>query len=153
MNTLSVISSLIGITISTLILKYVYDLEKQKCLCSKDWRRTYIKYFSGLLILIGILGLFGIDQMNIAKSTKSKLLPLFAIITALLTVASFVYLYALYMFSHDLIRHKDCPCSESHLRTFVYYYSILVILLYAFLIFAGLLFFFYIKALMAKLRK
>ena len=153
MNTLSVISSLIGILISVLILKYVYDLEEEKCVCSRDWKRTYIKYFSGLLIFVGILGLFGLDQISIAKSTKAKLLPLFAIVAALFTVGSFVYLYAIYTFSNDLIRHKNCPCSESHLRTFVYYYSIIVILLYGFLIFACLLFFFYLKALMAKLRK
>ena len=83
------------------------------------------------------------------KSGKLGLL-LLAVVSMLISIGSLVYLYALYMFSHNLIRHKNCPCSESHLRTFTYYYSIIVILLYAFLLFAVFFGIFYAKSLLLK---
>ena len=136
MNSVSLLSSLVGVIISSLIFKYVYDLEKQGCLCSKDWKRTYIKYFSVLLIVLGVFAMGGISNGYFILKSDNFGLALLALFSVIISIGSLVYLYALYMFSHNLILHKDCPCSESHLRTFTYYYSILVILLYAFLIFA-----------------
>lgn len=150
MNSISVFSSLVGVVISTLIFKYVYDLEKQGCLCSKEWKRTYIKYFSVVLIILGVLSMGGVtNNLLLLKSGKLGLL-LLAVFGMVISIGSLVYLYALYMFSHNLIRHKNCPCSESHLRTFTYYYSILVILLYAFVLFALFFGIFYAKSIILK---
>lgn len=150
MNSVSIYSSLVGVIISTLIFKYVYDLEKEGCLCSYDWKRTFIKYFSVLLIILGVLSMAGVtDNLLIMKSGKLGLL-LLAVLALVISIGSLVYLYAIYMFSHNLIRHKNCPCSESHLRTFTYYYSILVILLYAFFLFIIFFGMFYAKSLILK---
>ena len=150
MNSVSVYPSLVGVIISTLIFKYVYDLEEEGCLCSRDWKRTFIKYFSVVLIILGVLSMAGVtNTLFIMKSGKLGLL-LLAVVSMLISIGSLVYLYALYMFSHNLIRHKNCPCSESHLRTFTYYYSIIVILLYAFLLFAVFFGIFYAKSLLLK---
>jgi hypothetical protein len=145
MNSIYIFSTLVGIVISCLILKYVYDLEKEKCECSEDWKRTYIKYFSSFIILVGVVTLFGCTFPKLIKGASRKVIIFMGILGFLISMGSIVYLYALYMFSHNLIRHKECPCSESHLRTFVYYYSIIVILLYAFFIFAALVASFIIK--------
>ena len=150
MNSVSVYSSLFGVVISTLIFKYVYDLENQGCLCSKDWKRTYIKYFSVLLIFLGVLSMSGFTNRVVIMKTGNMGLLLLALVSLLISIGSIVYLYAIYMFSHNLIRHKDCPCSESHLRTFTYYYSILVILLYAFVLFVLFFGIFYAKSLILK---
>lgn len=153
MNSVSIISSLVGVIISVLIFKYVYDLEEEKCVCSKDWKRTYIKYFSVLLIITGLLGMAGLTSDVVLLKSNKLILFLVVLLSVLIFIGSIVYLYALYMFSHDLIKHKECPCSESHLRTFTYYYSIIVIFVYA-LIILGLLFgVFYIKSLISKSRK
>ena len=151
MNSISIFSTLVGIVISCLILKYVYDLEKEKCECSEDWKRTYIKYFSAFLILVGIIALFGYSYPKLIKVKSREVIIFIGILGLLISIGSIIYLYALYMFSHNLIRHKDCPCSESHLRTFVYYYSIIVILLYAFFIFAALVAAFFARALLSNL--
>jgi hypothetical protein len=150
MNSVSVYSSLFGVVISTLIFKYVYDLENQGCLCSKDWKRTYIKYFSVLLIFLGVLSMSGFTNRVVIMKSGNMGLLLLALVSFIVSIGSLVYLYAIYMFSHNLIRHKDCPCSESHLRTFTYYYSILVILLYAFVLFVLFFGIFYAKSLILK---
>ena len=153
MNSVSIISSLIGVIISVLIFKYVYDLEEAKCICSKDWKRTYIKYFSVLLIITGLFGMAGFTSDVILLKSNRLTLFLIVLLSVLIFIGSIVYLYALYMFSHELIKHKECLCSKSHLRTFTYYYSIIVIFIYA-LIILGLLFgVFYIKSLISKSRK
>ena len=152
MNNISIYLNLIAVIISTLIFKYVYDLESYGCLCSRDWKRTFIKYFSVFLIFVGLLSMIGFTNGYIIMKSNKVFLLLIALLSVVIAVGSIVYLYALYMFSHNLIKHKDCPCSESHLRTFTYYYSIIVILLYAFIIFAGLFGMFYIKSLIMKTR-
>ena len=123
-------TSFIGILINLLIFKYVYDLEDDKCLCSKDWKRKYIKYFSAILVASGLLS-FVIKFLPNVKMTYAITL-LMSMLGSVFIIASVVYLYALYMFSHDLIKHKECPCSENNLRTFVYYYSIIVLIAVAF---------------------
>lgn len=119
-------TSLVGIVINLVIFKYVYDLEDDKCLCSKDWKRKYIKYFSALLVFSGVLAM----ALRLTPKVRitSGLRILLGLLGFVLSIGSLVYLYSLYMFSHNLIKHKECPCSESNLRTFVYYYSIIVIL-------------------------
>lgn len=150
MNSVSVLSSLIGVIISVLIFKYVYDLEEEKCVCSRDWKRTYIKYFSVFLIICGLFSIAGLSSGKLLLKSNNTVFILFVLLSVIVSIGSIVYLYALYMFSHNLIRHIECPCSKSHLRTFTYYYSIIVILLYAFIIFAGLFSMFYIKSLISK---
>ena len=43
------------LVLAGLMFYYMTELERSKCLCSKDWRRDYVKHFSTAVIAIIIL--------------------------------------------------------------------------------------------------
>lgn len=117
----------ISLLIALTIFMYVYKLEQDKCECSKDWRRDFIKVFSGIIIVLS--SAFSVINCSGIKlsSALSKLVEVIAMITGM---ASIVYLYSLFTYSRDLIE-KKCECSDKWQRLFMYYYSIIVVVLIA----------------------
>ena len=119
---------LIVILLNTLIINYVYTLEKNKCECSQGWKREYIKYFAIITIILVVV------NSIFRKIPKSFLMP----ISTLYSIGGLINIYVLFSYSNSMIKNT-CECSNSWERQFIYYYSIFVISLYVFLV-AGLIY-------------
>ena len=130
-----IISSLITIAINAYLLNYITNLEKKNCECSEHWQRHYIKYFSMVAIILSVLMIITTLTGAVVKGPLAGLL--FAVRAAFL-IASVVNTFVHFHYSTGL-ENKGCECSEDTARTFMTYYSgvmifiIVVVLLYGIL--------------------
>lgn len=140
MNTCVVILFVICFLINLLVLNYTVKLEKISCECSKDWRRDFIKYYSlvtvGLTIFICLVPL-----INNAMKKKLDYALLFNNIVVrsigfIYSILGLVNLYSLFTFSQKIVLNR-CGCSKSWERTFIYYYSMIIMSLYVFVVVGG----------------
>ena len=121
-NNVAQLSLGIGIVLNIIYLHYVYNLEVSECGCSEDWKRTFIKYYSGLMILQLILMVVFMNKTSLAFSMIIRTLVFIT------TILSLVQLYALFMYTR-VLKNKNCECSESWQREFMYYWSMFMIAL------------------------
>ena len=93
---------IIFITLQLLTLLYLYKLEDSECEClinwKLDWRHSYIKYFTIVLICFNIL------RLLIWQSPINMLLNL------VLGVLDLINLYAFFTYINDLNKNK-CKCA------------------------------------------
>jgi hypothetical protein len=106
-----------------LALKWVQDLEKKKCTCSVDWRRTYMKLFYIASILFQGALLF-----NSRTLIKYLAVPV--------SMASIGYLYVTLTYVHKLIV-ESCDCTSGQHRTILFWLALGQAFLLAFSIFVG----------------
>ena len=118
---------LIVILINILIINFTKKLEYMGCKCSELWYRDFIKYYSIITLFMTIL---------IFCNIKNKL---WKFIHNIYYIIGLCNIYILFKFSQDLYE-KKCECSKSWEQTFIYYYSMSLILLYIILISAMLFF-------------
>jgi len=128
---------LIVLLINILIVNYVRKLEMITCECSNEWKRDYIKIYSLLTIiitsLICLVPLF-MHLVNLDYNIQSLMTNKF--VTTVSTIYTFfglINVYALFTYSQKIVL-TDCKCSKSWERTFIYYYSMLVMSIYIFLV-------------------
>lgn len=127
---------LIVLLINILIVNYVRKLEMITCECSNEWKRDYIKIYSLLTIvitsLICLIPIF-MHIVNLDYNIKSLLSSKFiTTLSTLYTLFGLVNVYALFTYSQKIVL-SDCKCSKSWERTFIYYYSMLIMSIYLFL--------------------
>ena len=127
---------IIVLLINILILNYIRKLEKISCECSQEWKRDFIKIYSLITIilttLICLIPLF-MSLINLKYNTSNILSnPLLSIGSYIYTFFGLINVYALFTYSQRIVLNK-CDCSNSWERTFIYYYSMLVMSLYIFL--------------------
>ena len=108
----------IPLTISYIVISYVKTLEKEKCNCSEDIRRKYLKYYGYSILLLSIVGLFVI----IFAITNPKLFIFNTIIKYLSLFISFLGVYIMYSYG-DLLESNECKCADSWKRIFLKYYA------------------------------
>jgi hypothetical protein len=130
MNSYNLLLYFIILIINLLILQYVLKLEKMSCECSKDWRRDYIKYFS--IVSIVIITFMFIIPLITQKYIKLIQTPIFRIIANLISIASLINVYSLFTYSQKIILEK-CKCSNNWERSFIYYYSLIIMSIYIFI--------------------
>ena len=130
MNSYNLLLYFIILIINLLILQYVLKLEKMSCECSKDWRRDYIKYFS--ILSIGIITLMFIVPLITKKYIKLIQTPIFRIVANIISIASLINVYSLFTYSQKIILEK-CKCSNNWERSFIYYYSLIIMSIYIFI--------------------
>ena len=124
--------SIIGLIISVIIVAYVDKLEKEKCKCSEDWRREYVKIFSIITIILTL----GICAKNIFMPGKTILSKMTSrIVYSALTlymIASVVNIFTLFTYTQDLVCTNQCygECRKHNdwMRSFLYYYSMINII-------------------------
>lgn len=111
-------------------IKYINDLEKKKCECSRDIKRNMIKNFSYLILISWLL--FVMAVMITPTKTMMQLVTgkIFNIIKILIIGA---YGAILFLYSKKLI-DESCSCSESWVREAMQYQS------YIYIFFSGLSF-------------
>jgi len=135
MPSVQIISSLITIAINAYLLNYITNLEKKNCECSNHWQRHYIKYFSMVAIILSALMIITTLTGAVVRGPLAGLL--FAV-RAVFLIASFVNTFVLFHYSTGL-QNKDCECSEDTARTFMTYYSGLMILIIVVILIYGIL--------------
>lgn len=103
-------------------LYYVYTLEEEKCKCSTDWKRDYIKIFS----FVAIMYLFMIVMSLILgiEFYKNK------VVNMLMRLASLINMIVLYVYIRKL-KEIECGCALEYdnIYTFLKYYSLIGIVL------------------------
>ena len=125
MADLKKIVMLIVVLINIIIFNFIYKLEKNKCDCGNKYKKDFIKYYTLLTIFIGILFIIGI--LKVFTHSILKLL------STIYSVLGLVNIYLLFRLTQNLVL-KKCTCSDTPDRTFVYYYSMIVISVYVILI-------------------
>jgi len=125
----------IVLLINILIINYTQKLEKITCKCSEDWRRTFIKVYAIITILVTtvfiglpLLGTVTGCGPSLEKILKNRATRLIVNIYALVGIINIV---ALFTYSQKIVINK-CDCSEAWERTFIYYYSMVVMSVYIF---------------------
>jgi hypothetical protein len=103
------------------ILKYISDLNVQKCECSENWKRDFIKYFSmaaiGVIVLQIVLSLLEL-KLKLPYSLKLLL----NILRGVYGITFIVFLGVLFFYTRNLLKTK-CECSEDKMRTIMHYFS------------------------------
>ena len=127
---------LIVLLINILIVNYVRKLEMITCECSDEWKRDYIKIYSLLTIvitsLICLIPIF-MHIVNLNYNIQSLMSNKFiTTLSTIYTLFGLVNVYALFTYSQKIVL-SDCKCSKSWERTFIYYYSMLIMSIYLFL--------------------
>lgn len=125
----------IVLLINVLVVNYATKLEKITCGCSEDWRRTFIKVYA--MITIAVTTLFValplLGQATGCGPDLQKILtnPVTRFIINVYAVVGIVNIVSLFTYSQKIVLNS-CECSESWERTFIYYYSMVVMSIYIF---------------------
>jgi hypothetical protein len=108
------------------ILKYISDLNVQKCECSDNWKRDFIKYFS--MTSIGVLSVsLVLLFINRLASLPKALITLTNVLRGVYFVAFLVFLGVVFSYTRNLSNcETGCKCSEDKMRTVMQYFSALV---------------------------
>lgn len=142
---IDIIINLISITVSYLIIKWIDKIEKNKCKCSENYKRDYIKYGWYFIIFITILSLI----INIINHVFKNIIIDYDLLKL---IYSLIYLYIVILtiiYVYD-IKTKKCICSEGYSREIAFYYSIIELILYLFSI-SGAIISLYIYSIKNKL--
>ena len=126
MNTrgISLISALL---VNILIFNYVYKLEKITCECSENWKRDYIKYYSLItIIIITFAAIIKVSNISYPEG-------LVRFLSTLYSIFGLINIYALFTYSQTIVI-EHCDCTKSWERTFIYYYSMIMLVLYLLMI-------------------
>ena len=105
---LSIVNAVISILylfIWAYIFLYITKLEQVGCACSKDWKRSFIKYYIGIIMVLILLRMFSIwtsDKVPAALMTLEIL-------------ASIGFVVIAYHYIHEL-KKKKCQCSVDSAR-------------------------------------
>lgn len=92
------------------IFSYINYLEKTKCICSKDWKRIFIKVVSvliPLLIIFMYVSALGLKNFKLTLAT----LIVYSILTMVYIVITFSY----------FLKINKCDCSKGVRRFFLIY--------------------------------
>jgi hypothetical protein len=106
MNGIVLVSAIIMIIINIIILMYILDLEKEQCMCSKHWMRDFIKYWTMLMIVVGVL-LIIVPSLAISCVSNAVCRSLYK----LYSVIGLVYIVVLIVYYFHLNRKTDCACA------------------------------------------
>ena len=114
----------ISLIVYFLYINYINKLEREKCCCSNNPDRTYIKYYTALLILINILATLYPNELNSILKQKNIAINIIAIVS----ISSFIYyIYVLRKYSTRLI-NEPCKCANEVELFYMKYHSLLLAL-------------------------
>jgi hypothetical protein len=107
MNSVVLVTGIVALLVNVVILIYVLELEREKCDCSQHWMRDLIKYWSIVVIVVGVLNLIAPQVLDACVSN-----PLCAVLHGLYGLVGLVYIVILIVFYVHLEKQTDCPCSS-----------------------------------------
>jgi hypothetical protein len=129
-----ILAGFIGIAANVIILLYVLELEKENCTCSENWKRDYIKYWSIIVIISAVIGLFIPSLLDPKKIMKNSLYKLYFSISLL---AGLFYTISLIVYYVQLNNKKNCICSNDWKKHFMIYPIAMIALTFIFVFVLG----------------
>tara|TARA_Y100000591_G_C21713426_1_gene634799 strand:+ start:236 stop:649 length:414 start_codon:yes stop_codon:yes gene_type:complete len=120
---------LIVILVNILILVYIINLEKKNCVCSSNWKRDFIKYFTIILIVLNVFVLL-VPQF---KKSKNKVVLLLLGLLALVNLFNIAILLVYYVELSEK-QKTGCECSVNWKRHIMLFPVLALALLYIFLL-------------------
>jgi hypothetical protein len=105
-------TSLITIIYNILVFTYIVNLENKLCNCINDWRHDFIKYFSLVAVIWGLITLL--------FSSNKEMCDFILVMQNLLMIAALVNIYCLYTYIGDLDK-TNCQCAVSKQRNMHYF--------------------------------
>ena len=128
------LAGIIGIAANVIILLYVLELEKEKCACSENWKRDYIKYWSIIVIISTVIGLLMPSLLDPKKIMINSLHKLYFGISLL---AGLFYTITLIVYYIQLNNKKKCLCSKDWKKHFMIYPVVMIALSFIFVFILG----------------
>ena len=108
---------LINVLLVLIFFNYVYQLEHQNCVCSDDWRRDFIKYYTAVII-------YKIIIYNIIVNYKNPvLITVFNIFNLFTNLFGLIYLWSLFTYA-KMLKKNQCQCSNTFARKIMANYSL-----------------------------
>ena len=101
---------------NSLIVKYLFDLEKDNCECAiMDYRRKYIIGYSLYAIIAAGLGILGLGKY-IKRTFIGSNTVVLSLFSATVLVASILNVVFVFQYV-DSLKKMSCQCSESQYKT------------------------------------
>lgn len=125
------------ITLHTSIYMWIDKLEIETCRCSELWQRDVLKYLIIFIFLLMVVNMYIVNKnkFNPVKINKSRSDDMFHKVVYILgSMTGIAYIYLLFTYIYELYK-IECECSEDWRRDFGWYYSIVVISIYALILF------------------
>lgn len=105
-------SSVLPIVVHSIVLAYILNLEEEKCKCSANWKRDFIKVGSIVLIVVNVLLL--LFNQNIVGAIKNN--QIIKSIYGIVAILSIVYSIICIIYFIELHQQKECECSQDWKR-------------------------------------
>ena len=94
-----IVSNIISIVVTSIILRYVVELEEKKCTCALNGQQKFIKYFSPILIILSLIGLF-VNRRTMMKTLQGN--RFLALLMIVYGIAVILYTINLVVTFYDL---------------------------------------------------
>jgi hypothetical protein len=120
-NTILINSIFISIIYNVFVLGYIINLEDKNCNCFYDWRHDFIKYYSLLLIIWGIISL--------AFSLYNSKNELVKVITNISMFAYLLNIWCVYSYI-GILDYTKCECAitkSKHMHYFLYLFRYVLV--------------------------
>ena len=92
------------ILINLILFSYVLKLEREKCDCSDNWMRDYIKYYTSILVILSLITL--IVPVFLGSKTPKIMKSLAFFIRMVVLLATLVQVYVVFTYSQALNCNK-----------------------------------------------
>jgi hypothetical protein len=104
-----ILENIILIVLTSVILRYVLEVEEKSCDCATNMQQEFIKYFSPLVILVALLGLFVSRKSMMKTLLNNKPLLLLSMVYGLVAI-----LHSINMVVYFLrLRFSNCECARN----------------------------------------
>lgn len=129
--------NMIGVIAMLVIYTYIDKLEKIECACAEHPMRKFIKNYVVFAIIFLLVATF-LPPSVVNSMFGPAITMLYAIVHFVFIIATFVFYVYVMRYARYLMVNK-CKCSEDFRREAMYVYSILMVIIYAVLVFLPLL--------------
>jgi hypothetical protein len=117
------------ILINLVLFSYILKLEREKCKCSDNWMRDYIKYYTSILVILSLITLM--VPVFLGEKTPKIMKPLTLVIRIVVLLATLVQVYVVFAYSQALnCKKKSCKCSKDWRGSFMYWLGIFGFVIY-----------------------
>lgn len=119
---------IINIILYFITFSWIVLLEKNKCDCSKNWKRDFIKYY--ILSMILFIVIYGVYEVLSAYKLVKNYDYVFDFLRYVMFISEIGFVSIVFIYIRDLIR-KRCKCSESPNRDISLFYSFTDLMIFA----------------------
>jgi len=119
---------IINIILYFITFSWIVLLEKNKCECSKNWKRDFIKYYIMTMILFVVS--YGIYEIMSANRIINNYDFIFDFLRNIMLISEIGFVAIVFVYIRDLIKNR-CKCSESPNRDISLFYSTVDLIIFA----------------------